>query len=184
MSNPFQSIVKGKPVATETKFDTDEDKYIITYDIVKKVKMTGNKDTDFVVLDKVEEVDRINRQDYYNSNADEVGILNIINKVRLSGDITLLNQTGRVSMPGVEKDALGRPVEDVVDVTKYQVDQVEALESYKKGAAVFESLDPELKKKLSFEEVAKLSDAEIDAYVKGIYEARIAATKKAEGGQE
>lgn len=179
LNNPF-SPLKDKPKATETDYHTEQDDFIITYDVVQKVKITGEKDTDFVIKEEVVEVDRTNRQDYYNSMADEVGILNIIEKVRLSGDATLLNQTGRVAILSDEKDALGRNVEKIVDVSKYQVDQIEALEQYKKGAASFESLDPELKKKLSFKEIANMSDSDIDAFLKARYDAaKIAAEKKA-----
>ena len=177
VTNPFVPI-KDKPKVVETDYHKDGDKYIITYAEIDKVKMTGEKDTDFVVLTEVKEVDRTDRQAYLDSQSNDVGILNIIEKVRLSGDITLLNQTGRVPLAAVEKDALGHDVEPVVDITAYQVDKVEALESYKFGAAAFESLDPELKKKMTFEQVAKMSDAEIDAFLKARQEALLAASKK------
>lgn len=176
MSNPFQSIVKGKPVAAVTDYHKDVDKYIIEYVEKEFVKVTDDSkkgelgDDGFIITKKVVEASRTDRQAYIDSFADDVGILNIMKKVALSGDESLLNQTHRVSMPGNSKDALGRAVEDIVDVTKYQVDQVDALESYKVGAAVYNQLDPELKKKMSFEEVAKMSDTEIDAYLNGIRE--------------
>lgn len=183
LSNPFQPL-KDKPKATETDYHTDDDKYIITYDIVKKVKMLGEKDTDFTILEEVKEIDRVDRQEYYDSMANEVGILNIIEKVRLSGDATLLNQTGRVSILSDETDALGRKVEKVVDVSKYQIDQIDALEQYKKGAIAFDSLDPELKKKMSLEEVAKMSDADIDAFLVARKQKIAAEKEAAEKGNE
>lgn len=177
VTNPFGPI-KDKPKVIETDYHTDGDKFIITYGEIERVKMIGDKDTDFIVLTDVKEIDRTDRQAFLDSQANEVGILNIIEKVRLSGDVTLLNQTGRVPLAAVEKDALGHDVEPIVDVTRYQVDQVDALESYKSGAAAFDSLDPELKKKMTFEQVAKMSDAEIDAFLKARQEAIIAASKK------
>lgn len=89
----------------------------------------------------------------------------------LSGDTSLLNQTHRVSLPGNEKDALGRPVEDINDLSAYQVDKITALESFKKGAETFKDLDPALKGKKSLEDVAKMPDSEIDAYIKAQVEA-------------
>lgn len=181
MSNPFQPIPKEKkPNVVVTDYNKDSDKYVIEYGEVERVKITGKKDTDFVIKKDVVEINRTLRQEILDSNADDVGILNILEKVRTSGDGTLLNQTHRVPMAGAEKDALGHNVEPVVDVTKYQVDQVAALESYKVGAAAFESLDPDLKKKLNFEQVANLSDQEIDAYIGALIEARKVKTEKIE----
>ena len=172
-NNPFAPL-KEAPKHTITDYNKDSDKYIITYGEVESVKILIDKDTietkdeienDFIINKKVKELDRVNRQEYLDSQAGDVGIMNIIEKVRLSGDVTLLNQTGRVPMAVVEKDVLGHDVEAVVDVTKYQVDQIDALESYKVGAKAFNSLDPGLKKKMSLEQVAKMSDAEIDAFL-------------------
>lgn len=188
-SNPFQPLdPKTAPKHTETDYHKEGDKYIITYDEVESVKILSDKETvatkdeiekDFIVNKKVKEVDRVDRQKYLDSQAGDVGILNIIEKVRLSGDWSLVDQTHRVSMSGCEKDALGHDVEPIVDVTQYQVDRVAALESYKIGAKAFDNLDPELKKKMSLEQVAKMSDAEIDAFLAARAEAL--APKEKEG---
>lgn len=186
-SNPFQPLKKeDAPKASVTDYNKDSDKYIITYGEVETVQILSDAESidpkkvienDFIVDKIVKEVDRVNRQEYLDSQSNDVGILNIIEKVRLSGDITLLNQTGRVPMAAVEKDALGHDLEPVVDVTKYQVDQVDALESYKVGASAYDSLEPELKKNKSLKLVAEMSDKEIDEFLAS----RIAAnTKKVE----
>lgn len=168
------------PVGTVTDYHKDEDNYIIEYQEVEHVKLVGDNDTDFIKTVTVEECSRVNRQEYLNEQSGDVGILNILKKMALSGDESLVNETHRVSLPGLEKDALGRPVEDVVDISNYQVDKIDALNSYKKGAAVFGSLDPELKGKKSLEDVAKMSDKEIEDFisnkVKAIY-AEIAKSK-------
>ena len=189
-SNPFQPLdPKTAPKATVTDYHKDGDKYIITYEEVESVKILSDKEIvstkdeiekDFIVNKKVKEVDRVDRQKYLDSQAGDVGILNIIEKVRLSGDMSLLDQTHRVSMLGCEKDALGHDVEPIVDVTKYQVDRVVALESYKSGAKAFNDLDPELKKKLSLEQVAKMSDAEIDAFLAARVQALTPKVKEGE----
>lgn len=155
------------PVPCETDYHKDEDVYIIDFQQVRHVKVIGDNDTDFIESYTVEECSRVNRQELLNEQSGDVGILNIMKKMALSGDTSLLNQTHRSSIPGSEKDALGRAVEDVVDLTRYSnIDKVDALESYKKGASVFASLDEDLKGKKSMEEVAKLSDAEINVYLK------------------
>lgn len=175
--NPFQPNLTPHPVV-ETDYHKDDDDYIIEYSEVEKVKMTGTKDTDFIINKEVVESSRINRQDYINSYRDDVGILNIIEKVRLSGDMTLFNQTGRVSLPGKEKDALGRPVEDVADFTNYQVDKIEALNAYKKGRETLADLPADLKANNSFESIAKMSDEEINKYIESKVAAILAAQKK------
>lgn len=190
-SNPFQPLdPKTAPKHTETDYHKESDKYIISYDEVESVRILSDKESvstkeeiekDFIVNKKVKEVDRVDRQKYLDSQAGDVGILNIIEKVRLSGDMSLLDQTHRVSMSGSEKDALGHDVEPIVDVTQYQVDRVAALESYKTGAKAFNDLDPELKKKMSLEQVAKMSDAEIDAFLAARAES---LTPKAKEGEE
>ena len=188
LSNPFVPL-KEAPKHTETDFHKDGDKYIITYGEKESVRILADeKDVDlkkdidnYTVNKSVVEIDRVDRQEYLDSQSNDVGILNIIEKVRLSGDATLLNQTGRVPMAIVGKDALGHDVEEIVDVTKYQVDQVEALESYKVGAKAFDSLDPELKRKMSLEQVAKMTDSEIDAFLKVKIDAAKPKEKAAEG---
>lgn len=182
-NNPFTPIPEeGKPVVIETDYHKDSDKFIIDYQEVEHVKITGDKDTDFIIDKEVREFSRTPRQEYIDSFRDDVGILNIIEKVRLSGDVTLLNQTGRVSIPGDEKDALGRNVENVADYTNYQVDKVDALEAYKKGIESARTLQKvEEFTGMSFAELAKLSDSELDGVLKSIQE-KIAA--QAAAGKE
>lgn len=170
------------PKCTKTDYHTEKDVYIIEFQEVEHVKMLSDKDTDFVKTIEVEEVSRTKRQDYIDSFANDVGILNIMKKVALSGDESLINQTNRRSLPGNEEDALGRKVEDIVDLTSYSdLDRVEALNGFKKGASVYESLDPALKGKKSLEQVAKMSDDDINAYIKSqvdAYMSSIASAKK------
>ena len=174
------------PVATETDYHKDEDVYIIEYQEVRHVTLNSDVDTDFTENITVEEASRVNRQDYLNEQSGDVGILNILKKMALSGDTSLLNQTHRASIPGSDKDALGRAVEDIVDISNYQVDRIAALESYKKGADAYHSLDPDLKGKSNLEEVAKLSDAEIDSYIENkvkAYYAKVAELKAASAAE-
>lgn len=184
-SNPFCPIrVEVRPVASKTDYHKDSDNFIIDYAEVDHVKITGEKDTDFILDKQVHEISRTPRQDYIDSFRDDVGILNIIEKVRLSGDWTLLNQTHRVGIPSEEKDALGRPVEAIADFTQYQVDKIDALEAYKKGVASSKQLQAiEAFSGLSFQELARMSSQEVDDVVKSIYD-KIAAEEAAKKGNE
>lgn len=177
------------PTPSKTDYSKESDKYIIEYQEVEHVKMLGEKDTDFVKSITVEEFERKNRQKHIDSFDNEVGILNIMKKVASTGDFSLLNQTKRVSLPGTDKDALGRPVEDIADYTDYiGTDRADALNAYKKGRAQFDSLPDSLKGKKSFAEVAKMSDSDINSYIESTvdsYKKQIAALKAAqEGGKE
>lgn len=167
--NPFQPLAKEvKPVACETDYHKEDDLYIREFSEISRVKMTGKTDKDFVLIKDVVVTSKVKRQDYIDSYRDDVGILNILEKVRLSGDVALLDQTHRISNPGVEKDALGRPVEDVAYFAPYQVDKVDALESYKKGVNSSKVLGSvEEFDGLSFKDIAKMSDQEVlDAITK------------------
>lgn len=181
--NPFESSDDrtGLPKKIFTDFKADDGEYIVEYNIIQKVKKLGEKDTDFVIINTVEETNRINRQEYINSFRQDVGILNIIEKVRLSGDVTLLNQSHRVGYGASgEVDSLGRDLEPVVDVIKYQVDPVEGIEIIKQSTKIPGTLDPELTDGLSFEGLANLSDEQIDAYLAKKKDAILAARKAAE----
>lgn len=180
-SSPFQLLKnrEGLPVVPDLVFDGDQDKYIIEYQTVKKVKLTGTKDTDFVLSEDVVEANRTLRADYIESFEPDVGILNIMRKVALSGDTSLYNERARAAVPtSIEKDSLGRPLEEVVDVINYQVDPVDGINLMKDGIKSYKDLDPELKKKLTFEQVAKMSDADIDQYLADIKAQLNASTEK------
>jgi len=182
-SSPFLLNAKstGLPTPTETNFD---DKDIVEYGVVQKIKKLGEKDTDFIIEDVVVETNRFNRQEYINSFRNDVGILNIIEKVRLSGDATLLMQNQRACLGASgEKDSLGRDLEPVVDVMDYQVDTIDAFETVKKARqAGTNGLPDDLTKGLSFDGVANLSDDEIDTYFAGLAaKAKAAKAKEKEG---
>lgn len=66
---------------------------IIKYDYVKEVELKDpKKPSEFIIYKKKVESSRVNRQDFIQSFADDVGILNILQKVAKTGDVSLLNQ--------------------------------------------------------------------------------------------
>lgn len=165
-SNPFRPIrpdlkIKG----TQVDYHKDIDDYIIDFGEVDHLVHHGDNDTDFVIRTDVEEINRVSRSKYIESYSNEVGIMNILDKVRRTGDVSLLNQVSTPDIPSHEKDALGRPVQDIVDISPYQMDRMEALNLFKKGALAFKDLPDDLKGKLSMREVANLSDAEVQVYL-------------------
>ena len=185
LSNPFRPIPKEyAPEATVTDYHTENDDYIIDYGEVDHLVKHGDKDTDFTIRTDVEVTSKVKRDDYIKSYSGDVGILNIIEKVRRTGDTTLLHQVESPVLPASGRDAIGRPIQDVLDITPYQVDRMEALNSFKKGAISFKELPDDLKGKLSMDQVARLKDDEIDDYLKN-YAAQIKALKRqAEAAKE
>lgn len=180
-TNPFCPIDRElAPTSTQTDYHKDEDVYMLDFANVDHIVKIGEKDTDFVIDSRVEEVGRVKRDSYIKSYENEVGILNILEKVRKTGDLSLFNQVDTPVIASHEKDSLGRPVQDVVDITRYQVDKIDALESFKKGAVSFADLPDDLKGKMTMKEIAHLSDEEILKYIDGLRQKYTNVEKKGE----
>lgn len=178
-SNPFRPIPEGlREKSCETDYHKDSDKYILEYAEVDHLVSHGDKDTDFTLRTEVEECSRVDRQKYIDSYEVDVGILNILEKVRRSGDVSLLHQVSSPDIPSHEKDSLGRPVQDIVDITKYQVDKIDALNSFKVGAKSFEELPEDLKKKMSMKDVANMSDEDVQRYLDSVRDFIISQREK------
>lgn len=99
-------------------------------------------------------------QEYIESFADEVGIQNILKKLSLSGDKSLLNQTHREPLcpeGGLE------PVQDYSNVPG---SKTEAFNSVIKGVNAFDNLPEDLKGKLSMSQFVQLvGQEEFDKYI-------------------
>ena len=99
----------------------EEEKDIVSYVRTNKLRKAsidekGNLDEDdFLVEEVVVEKERVNRDDYINSFREDVGIANILKKVALSGDVSLLNQVKRVPQPLCDDGK-----EAIVDITPLQ----------------------------------------------------------------
>lgn len=159
--------LSDKPKATVTDYSADQD--IVDYAEEEYVVKTGEGDKDFVVKKRVVETSRLNRQDYINSFADEVGIKNILKKVQATGDETLLKQ---------------RPDGVFIDVTQFPDNRAGMYEAVKNGVEAFDNLPDDIKKKMSMEDfVNNFGQKEFDDYVKAKVDAILAAKEK-EGGKE
>lgn len=123
---------------------------IVHYVRKNKVKKVGEGEDDFVIEEVVVESERYNRQQYIAKDADQVGVLNILEKVRRSGDVTLLNQTGAVIPEGVQ------------DYTKAPHNVQEALNALQIGSNSFEGLKA-IFGDVSFNELANMSSEQISA---------------------
>lgn len=125
---------------------------IVEYVRKQKVEKVGEGPDDYVVTEIVVESSRCNRQAFIEQFRDDVGVLNILEKVRRSGDITLLNQTG-ASIP-----------EGIQDYTDVPSSVGEALNAVKSGATSFEGLKA-IFGDISFSDLAGLSEEQVKQYL-------------------
>lgn len=142
---------------------------IVEYVRKDKVRKIGDGDDDFVVEEVVVEASRVNRQAYIMKDADQVGILNILEKVRRSGDVTLFNQTHAVIPEGVQ---------DYEDLPE---NLGEALNALKTGGNSFAGLK-EIFGDISFSDLASMSAEQVQAKLNDYVASH--QSKKEEGGKE
>lgn len=143
------------PVVEEPGMKDPDD--IVEYARKQKVRKVGAGEDDYVIEEVVEEVSRVNRQAYIAKDADQVGVLNILEKVRRSGDVTLLNQTGATIPEGLQ------------DYTNVPSNTQEALVALEKGGNSFEALKA-IFGDTSFEALANMSADELAAAVQSYVE--------------
>lgn len=129
-----------------------DDNDIVEYAVKQKVRKVGDGDEDFVIEDVVEEVSRVNRQAFIAKDAPDVGVMNILEKVRRSGDVSLFNQTGAVIPEGVQ------------DYSELPSNVGEALASLKSGSDSFAGLKA-IFPNATFEELSNMSAEEISSAV-------------------
>lgn len=122
LCNPFVPKMNFRKPSKACE-DTDEHKYIYSRELKDVYEKVGDSKTDFVVSQEVVETSKINRQEYIDSFKDDVGILNILRKVVQTGDLTLLNERVRSSVP-VGDDGK----EQIVDISG--IDNPESVRSY------------------------------------------------------
>lgn len=155
-----------QPVVSKACEKNDSNEYIYTREFKDKYKKTGDGDDEFVIEQVVEVTQKINRQEYIDSFKDDVGILNIIKKVELTGDITLLNQRTR---PVVDLDENGyEPVNDISNIG----DQETARGVLMNVSQIIASLSPEMR-----DAVINMSPEQLNEYISSL-------NKKDDGGNK
>ena len=150
-----------KPKHTQTDYTKDDD--IVGYCEQEYVVKTGEGDTDFVKKTRVVEFERKNRQDYIDSFAEDVGILNVLKKVAVSGDESLVKQ---------------RPDPAFMDLTDFPTNKEDMFNKVKEGVDAFDKLPDDIKKKMSMEQfVNTFGQEQFDALIKEKVDAVLAAQK-------
>lgn len=150
------------PVVPEPEPKDGDD--IVEYAWKQKVKKVGEGPDDYVVYEEMEEVSRVNRKAYIEANCSDIGVLAVLEKVRRSGDITLLNQTGGIIPEGLQ------------DYTNVPDNIGDALKAVANGAQSFEGLKA-IFGDLSFNDLAQLNADQIKVYLDNY----VAANKATEG---
>lgn len=176
-TNPFQCL--DVPEHDHRDFGSI-DKDIVEYETYDAIVKTGDGEEDYILEPRVRECARYNRQEYLNSQSNDVGILNIIKKVQMSGDNTLLQQRTRASVhTTVAPD--GSVLEDVQDYTGVQTDIYGVQKATEKAQASYDGLHPEIKAGTSMRSLAELSDSEIMSLIARIDAAKAAKAKEDKG---
>lgn len=181
-THPFQPI--NEPKADITDYQKESDIYIISFEEYDAVKVLGEKETDFLLEKKVREASRVNRQDFITEQSYDVGIMNVLEKVRTTGDISLLNQTSRDPIPpSGEKDSLGRPLEALNDITGLPGNKIDAMKMVEAGYQAFGQVPEDLKGHKTYSEVAQLTQAEFDKYLEKLKAVHESAKEGQENGK-
>lgn len=160
LSRQLYSVEKTKP----GKDDND----IVTYVRKQKVKKVGDGEDDYIIEEVVVEESRVNRQSYIAKDASEVGVMNILEKVRRSGDLTLFNQTHSVIPEGLQ------------DYTNVPSNVGEALGVLQSGSDAFAGLKAIFPDK-TFEELSGMS---AEAIAQAVNDYAAAHSKVDEKGED
>lgn len=171
-TSPFQVCERKFPAYPCSEEEIIE---LERYDVL--VKSNPDDETDFVTQEKVRVKSSVNRTDYINSFRDDVGIENILKKVALSGDVSLLNQIKRTELPKDLNDPEGREI--VQDLTPLFNGEKGAAKLGDLAQQIYASLPADLVGGRSFAEFCEnVTDADIAAYI-----ASKNKVEKKEGGE-
>lgn len=158
LNNPFAPI-EAKNLAPQCKpivFEKERLEVVL-------IPKADNVDTDNAILVYVPVIKgKTNIDDLIASYSDDVGIQNILRKIAISGDTSLLNQTGRKPLGN------GGP-EAIQDYTDVPASKTDAFNKVVAGVAAFDKLPTDLKGKLSMAQFAELiGEEELNNYIAGV----------------
>lgn len=163
-------ICRSQPRAKKLKMifpDYEKEKDIISYEVVDVVESTGETNRDFIVKQEVVETSRVNRQNYFDEQAKGHSIYEIIDKVLLTGDRTLLLK-GDSGLYG--------------DFSKMPMDQADAFANREAIIAALNKLDPELVGDDLYKFLQKVTPEDVEKFYAD--KAAAAASANKEGGAE
>lgn len=158
-NNPFAPIAADR-LAEQCK-PVQFEKKTTRWVLVPIAKKISEDSEEAVIQFKPVAKETYDIQEYIESFSDDVGIQNILRKLAISGDKSILNQTGREAL---NPDGGLEPIQDYTNVPK---SKVEAFNAVAAGVAAFDELPQDLKGKLSLTQFVELfGQDEFDNYVK------------------
>lgn len=168
------SVVRGFGPLVSIKGHVYRDPDLVETKIVSEaiVKGDGSDKTNYVIKRSQIEASRISRQDYIDSFADEVGVINVLRKVAKTGDTSLVNQIGEVPVGNQDLTNMPTTPGGAYLYAKSLEDQ-------------YHNLTPELKGNMTLEEfMNKATNQYIDSYIEKKLESmnKTKDTTKVEGG--
>lgn len=147
------------------------DEHYLNVTVKQVVKKTGEGEDDYVLVDK-NIVEKVNIDKLINSQVSEVGVYNLLDKINITGDSSLMpkewNQEG------------------VVDYTQMPGDLMEAVAVANTAGDIYKGLPDELKGEDIEKTLANLTEDQIKAYIaslKGKYQTNNSQTEKKEGNE-
>lgn len=150
--------IKKSLIMEKDKIDYEVRDVLISANFDKDGKVDED---DYVVEKKAVEVGRVDMQEYVNSFREDVGIANILKKVALSGDVSMLNQVERTALP-LDEDGK-EMIQDVTALQNGDETLAKIGDNMKKG---YEELPEDLKAGRSLEKFLEtVSKEEIAAFV-------------------
>ena len=139
----------------ETIFQKDFDEFYIDYELKQVVKKVGDGEDEFIIEDKVIEHKRDIRQEI-NAQADQVGVYNLMKRVALTGDDSLMPEP--MPKTGVTSDYTNVP-DNLLDADLLA----------KQRKAEFDALPDSIKKGRSFEQfVSSFTQDEFNVWLKSL----------------
>lgn len=156
------------PQKHEPKLNAYCDKYYISRQLVDVAKKIGEGEEDFIIVKKVVETKQ-DIKEIIDSQADDVGLNNILKKFAITGD------------PGVLPENVTTSGTEVIDYSSMPQDLIEAGQYFDAKKKEFDSLPDDLKKGRSFTEfMSTFNQSEFDSYFNSLIEAtkKVEATKK------
>ena len=108
-------------------------------------------------------VRKYNQQELIASYSDDVGIQNILKKLAISGDKSILNQTGR------EPLCPNGGLEPIQDFSEVPSSKAEAFNIVAAGVAAYDNLPSDIKGKMSLEQfVHDFGQEQLNAYIESV----------------
>lgn len=153
--------MKNRPILKPIKYKEEVEEWNLIPVAKELVDADGVKYNGVVYEPKL--VNTYNLVELIQSYSDDVGIQNILKKLSLSGDKSILNQTGR------EPLCPNGGLEPVQDFSQVPESKAEAFNIVAAGVQAYDNLPADIKGKMSLEQFVKeFGQSQFDQFVQGL----------------